>query len=347
MGSIQRASFAIVIIGCTIAVINMYITVLRYQHDVTKDLQYEKEDISIIYSSVSYKDEIDYTRHNLSEGVLNGVQYIVTICNNSKQRVSIVEADCYNFKDGTFVQYNNILQGILDINGKSVSLPISLDVNEALKLILDINTLITMGEDGKVIESYEIAINIEHYIVSEVLEDSNHLEDNQTIKVKYRDLKEYLVDRELEIFDNKLSVSGYGENRLISISEPTFPIYRVNFKTAKGNVFYKLLHIRVLHNKYIKWITRKENVFMNLQFEMQQYRTDLEILYKLLHYFKGLFQKFLTVPLCLLNIDNEKLDKKQFWILFSEKRKHANHGKILGKSSICPKNGIRKTNTKR
>jgi heme/copper-type cytochrome/quinol oxidase subunit 2 len=201
------------IISLGVFILQLY----TFEYDKQKDINQNKEEINLTVSKKGYAHSILYQKFDAYSGLIPST-YEVYISNNSKQGVSILsyEINLINF-DGKKISYKNIVNNEEEIDGL---FPLSLEPNNTYKIIFEINNVIP--------ESVTSLINLEYKF-------GNH--------IVYDELKNYLLEENLDIYGNRNDYFQFDGNQLV-MSEPAnqrFPIYMLKIETSKGNTFEKKL----------------------------------------------------------------------------------------------------------
>ena len=147
--------------------------------------------------------------------LISGINYTITLSNNSKQRISLVDYDIsYSSGELTYC-YGNMVNEIKDSNNQPVSMPIILDAGESMIVTYEINTIVPQNVNMLLLEKYGTE--------AEISQD---------------EIRDYLGENNLDIFGNDIKYYKYDDgNYLIQIEEPQFPVYNLRYVTSKGSFF--------------------------------------------------------------------------------------------------------------
>ena len=213
----EKTKDKIQIISIVLSILAFTISLVSFGYTVYKDEKDSSELISIFHSDFGYNDILSYDSggHIKGQGIINGINYNITLSNNSKQRVSLVDYDI-SYSSGELTYYcGNMVNAIKDSNNQPVSLPIILDAGESVVVTYEINTIVPQKVNMLLLEKYGVE--------AEIPKD---------------ELRNYLGENNLDIFGNDIKYYKYEDgNYLIQIEEPQFPVYNLRYVTSKGSFF--------------------------------------------------------------------------------------------------------------
>lgn len=207
----------IALLALSVSIISFGFSIVQYNYNVEKDKSFEKEDITIINKSVSYNHTGEYTKFIDGYGLINGVIYDITICNNSKQKVSFLNYD-FSLNNTKRTEYSNMVKSITNGN-EPLSFPFMLDTGEAVTISINVNTIIPKE-------------------VNELME--THF--NYDSRITFNELTEYLDSENFDFYGNEIEVRTYGDGeRFVEIANPQFPEYYFQLATTKNNTFSQII----------------------------------------------------------------------------------------------------------
>lgn len=201
------------IISLGVFILQLYM----FEYDKQKDINQNKEEINITVSKRGYDHSVRYQKFDAYSGLIPS-NYEIYISNNSKQGVSILtyEINLINY-DGEKIIYKNIVNNKEEMDK---SFPFSLEPNKTYKIIFEINNIIPKNVTSLINLEYDFG----NYIV-------------------YDELKNYLLEENLDIYGNKNNYYQFDGNQLVTIDPENqkFPVYMLKIETSKGNIFEKKL----------------------------------------------------------------------------------------------------------
>lgn len=209
-------NYASIVISIFSLIISLAVLVLEssiFEYNKLKDINQDKEYISISVSKTSYTYTVYYQKFTENSGLIPSI-YEVYLSNNSNQGVSILSYEVnLIYHDNRKFFYEEIINNEEELQN---SFPLLLGPNETRKIIFEINNIIPENVTGLISSKYNFGTNI-----------------------VYNKLKDYLLEKNLDIYGNKYYYFDVGDNKLYS-SEPenqNYPVYSLKIKTSKGNVF--------------------------------------------------------------------------------------------------------------
>lgn len=213
----EKTKDKIQIISIVLSILAFTISLVSFGYTVYKDEKDSSELISIFCSDFGYNDILSYDSggHIKGQGIINGINYTITLSNNSKQRISLVDYDISYSSGELTYYYGNMVNAIKDSNNQPVSMPIILDAGESMIVTYEINTIVPQNVNMLLLEKYGTE--------AEISQD---------------ELRDYLGKNNLDVFGNDIKYYKYADgNYLIEIEEPQYPMYNLNFITSKGSYF--------------------------------------------------------------------------------------------------------------
>lgn len=213
----KKTKDKIEILSIVLSILAFIISFASFGYTVYKDEKDSSESISIFHSGFAYNDILSYNSggHMKGQGIIDGINYTITLSNNSKQRISLVDYDIsYCFGELTYY-YGNMVKAIKDSDNQPVSLPIILDAGESVVVTYEINTIVLQKVNMLLLEKYGVE--------AEIPKD---------------ELRDYLGENNVDVFGNDIKYYKYADgNYIIHIEEPQFPVYNLRFSTSKGSFF--------------------------------------------------------------------------------------------------------------
>jgi hypothetical protein len=213
----KKTKDKIEILSIVLSILAFIISLASFGYTVYKDEKDSSELISIFRCDFGYNDILSYDSGGYikGRGIINGVNYTITLSNNSKQRISLVDYDISYSSGELTYYYGNMVNAIKDSNNQPVSMPIILDAGESMVVTYEINTIVPQHVNMLLLEKYGTE--------AEISQD---------------ELRDYLGENNLDIFGNDIKYYKYEDgNYLIQIEDPHFPVYNLNFITSKGSYF--------------------------------------------------------------------------------------------------------------
>lgn len=205
------------ILSIVLSVLAILISLASFGYTIYKDMKDSSEQISILNSGFGYDETLlyDSSGYMRGQGIIDGINYSITISNNSKQKVSIVDYELFRQTNELTYSYCNIVKQIKDSDNKPISLPIVLDAGESVLVTYEINTLVSQKVNMLILEKFGVE--------AEIPKD---------------ELRNYLGENSLDIFGNTVKYTKFFDgNDSVVIDEPNFPVYNLKFLTSKGNWF--------------------------------------------------------------------------------------------------------------
>ena len=213
----EKTKERIEILSIVLSVLAFLISFASFGYTVYKDEKDSSEQISILNSKFGYNDTLTYdsSAYIRGRGIIDGINYSITISNNSKQKVSIVDYEISRKSDDLTYQYSNMVKQIKDSTNQSISLPIILDAGESVIITYEINTIVPQKVNMLLLEKFGVEAEIPN-----------------------EELRDYLGENSLDVFGNTVKYTEFSDgNYLSEIDEPNFPIYVLKFYTSRNNCF--------------------------------------------------------------------------------------------------------------
>lgn len=213
----KRTKERIEIFSIVLSVLAILISFVSFGYTIYKDTKDSSEQISILNSGFGYDETLlyDTSGYMRGQGIIDGINYSITISNNSKQKVSIVDYELFRQTNELTYSYNNIVKQIKDSDNKPISLPIVLDAGESVLVTYEINTIVPQTVNMLLLEEFGVEGEI-----------------------SIDELRDYLGENSLDIFGNTVEYTKFFDgNYSLVIDEPNFPVYNLKFLTSKGNWF--------------------------------------------------------------------------------------------------------------
>jgi len=198
-------------------IVGIIISIASFVYTCSKDNSDNKENIALICTQYGTNDkelfeEVPFSEINISGTV--SINYGVVIANNSKMRISIVEANIEQLTDKGIMSFNGIFDGIYSSEFKKLRMPLVLDSGESKSFVIRVKS----GIPNKVFE-----------IIKEKYKFP--------IEMKFTKMKDELAEKGMDIFGNSVIINKLGDAKWITIPEPKYPSYLLTLKTANGSIF--------------------------------------------------------------------------------------------------------------
>lgn len=208
-------------VSLIISILAIILSIMSFAYTIRKDILDDQERISITDSSFSYNEILSYdmTGGFRGQGVIDGLNYTITLANNSKQKISLISYDIFQRGQNLHFQYGNMIKGIRDQKNREIEFPLSLDAGEAISLTFEVNTLIPSDINMLLLEKY-----------------------GTSTEISSQELITYLGENGRDLFGNDVNYISYGDGSYsIEIDAPSFPSYDLQVSTSKGTIVQTIL----------------------------------------------------------------------------------------------------------